>query len=113
MDERTKVTFYHVTLTDNLKEIMERGLRPTIGERSKKMGEQSAIFLFGTEEQAEEAVMNWLGDQFDEEKPLALLQVTIPVNEGIEVVQTEDAEHEFYTTHAIPAKWIKIISKNI
>lgn len=112
MEEPRQVEFYHVTLTDNLSSIMEKGLIPSVGERSKKMGEHAATFLFGNEQDAEDAVTNWLGDQFEEEQQLALLRVTIPVNEGIEVIQTEGADYEFYTKHHIPAKWIQVIDKN-
>ena len=73
-------TRYHVTPVKNLKQILKQGLVPQIGTRSELLGEpQPAIFLFRSILDAEEALMNWLGDEFEDE-PLALLKVNLPLD---------------------------------
>jgi hypothetical protein len=102
--------YYHVTLTDNLKSIMERGLMPSVGERSKKIGEPAAVFLFPSEEDAETAVGSWLGDEVDEDEPLALLRVTVPPE--IKVEQTQGADFDCWSRERIPPECIQIVDKN-
>jgi hypothetical protein len=109
--ENRDSTFYHVTLTENLPSIMEKGLLPTIGDRSKKIGENSCVFLFPTRDEAEQGVDNWLGDEVEEDKALALLEVTLPPE--IEVFQTEGVDWEFYTRVTIPPQCLSILSRNL
>ena len=59
-------TLYHVTEKKNLKSILENGLIPQIGERSKQLNESPAIFLFDSVEKLNDALMNWLGDEFED-----------------------------------------------
>jgi hypothetical protein len=67
---------YHVTPTKNVKSIMRDGLRPQVGKRSKKIpGEANGIFVFNSKSDAEDAVMNWLGDEFGEDEALTLLAI--------------------------------------
>lgn len=73
-----QVTFYHVTPARNVPSILRNGLTPQIGDRSKQISESPAVFLFPSMEDAEDAVGGWLGDEFDDREPLALLRVTIP-----------------------------------
>ena len=69
---------YHVTPTKNLRSIMKNGLRPQIGDRSAKLhGEENGIFLFPTLDDVEDAVSNWLGDEFDEDEDLTLLAIDV------------------------------------
>ena len=69
---------YHVTPTKNLRSIMKNGLRPQIGDRSVKLhGEENGIFLFPTLDDVEDAVSNWLGDEFDEDEDLTLLAIDV------------------------------------
>jgi len=73
----TKKFVYHVTPTKNLKSIAKQGLLPTVGERSSKIaGEKKGIYAFPDKVSAENAVMNWLGDEFDDE-PLTMLKIDI------------------------------------
>lgn len=71
---------------------MQHGLQPQVGERSRSMDDESGIYLFASRDDAEDAVMNWLGDQFDDE-PLTLLRVTIPagayVRQAFEILYRE------------------------
>lgn len=71
--------FYHVTPAANVPAIMRDGLVPRIGDRSAALGEQeAAIYLFPSIEAAEDAIMNWLGDEFEEDEPMTLLRVNLP-----------------------------------
>lgn len=72
--------YFHVTPKSNLARILKTGLLPKIGARSKKLKEPNpAIYLFGSKEDAEEAVMNWLGDEFGD-SALVLLSVSLPTD---------------------------------
>lgn len=70
-------TFYHVTKKENLLSILKKGLLPTIGDRSKKLNEQPAIFLFKSIDELDTALMNWLGDEFDDNEELITLKIDI------------------------------------
>lgn len=75
--EAGPTAFFHVTPTSNLDSIMKQGLIPRVGERSAKVGEKPAIHLFHNWDEVEDAMMNWMGDEFEDE-PLSLLKVTVP-----------------------------------
>lgn len=75
---------YHVTAARHLDTIMEEGLRPRIGERSEVMGEgEAAIYLFTSRTAVDDAVMNWLGDAYEEDDELVVLEVKL--DEGFEI----------------------------
>lgn len=60
---------YHVTPLKNLESIKKHGLLCKIGLRSQKIGEPvSAIYLFPDLGYANDAIANWLGDEFDNER---------------------------------------------
>ncbi len=112
-EEETKLPekVYHVTPTNNLDSIMAAGLRPQVGDRSSKIpGEKSAIFCFADKVSLEDAMMNWLGDEFEEDEELALLEIDTKNLEG-EV--TPNAEFEIAITSLIPPHRIKVLSKNL
>lgn len=70
--------YFHVTPRKNLSTILQQGLIAQIGERSKKAGEKvSAVYLFSTTEDMENAMSNWLGDEFGDEKCI-ILKLDIP-----------------------------------
>lgn len=104
-------TFYHVTLAKNLAEIMQRGLVPSVGKRSKKLREPSAVFLFPTRDSAEDAVSGWLGDEIEEDDSLALLEVILPPE--IEVFKNEQIDWELYTKVVIPPECLSIITRDL
>lgn len=71
-------SMYHVTPTANLPAIKEQGLVPQIGPRSQQLGEATAqVYLFPTLTAAEDALMNWLGEEFDEDEPLTMIAVDV------------------------------------
>ncbi len=101
---------YHVTETKNLENIKNQGLIAQIGQRSLKIKEyKKAVYFFKDIEAVENALENWLGDQFDEDAELALLAVNIPN----EIHIFDGAAFEHYTIKDIEAKNIRVLSTNI
>lgn len=92
---------YHVTPRANLDSICEKGLEPRNGVRSLMLGEsKDAIYLFPSIENMENALSNWLGELFEDEEVLVVLEVDIL---GLDIVQSE-AEYEIlcFETIAVP-----------
>ena len=57
---------YHVTDIENLGSIEETGLVPGIGRLSHKFGEdEERLYFFHDVEDLENALLNWLGEEFD------------------------------------------------
>jgi hypothetical protein len=106
------IQLFHITKTANLKSIMKNGLIPTIGIRSKKIDERSSIYFFQTQEDAENGLMNWLGDEFEEDESLALLKITLPLSFPLKKDPLTDA-WEINSEYPIQARNIEIINRNI
>ena len=71
--------YFHVTETKSLKSILKKGLKPQMGPRSLAIGEdQPKIYLFSKIEELDNALMNWLGEEFEDGWDLAILQVDLP-----------------------------------
>lgn len=89
-------TFYHVARKSDLNSILTGGLEPRIGDRSESLGEDAPrVYLFDSKISAEEGVMSWLGDEFDEEEELVLLSVegsSVRDPEATYVYEDEDEE---------------------
>ena len=103
-------TFYHVTPTKNIRSILKNGLTTSTGPRSKKLND-NGIFLFNDLDTLEDAVTNWLGDEFKEDESLSILKVSLPSD--FKVTQTPNAEYEFSTMKPIPASAIQVYKQNI
>jgi hypothetical protein len=103
-------TLYHVTPTRNVKSILAKGLVPSIGARSSQLETESNLFFFPSKDAAEDALMNWLGDEFPEDEPLALLAVS---SNGLEGKFTQGAEYEYTVSSPVPPQNIKVVSTNI
>jgi len=102
---------YHVTLADNLGSIMSRGLIPQIGDRARKIeGEKPAVYCFPDKVSMEDAVMNWLGDEYDEDDQLALLEIDTT---GLKGQVTDGAQYEVAITDSIPVDNIRILSRDL
>jgi hypothetical protein len=97
--------FFHVTLSANVPSIQAQGLVPQAGERSQQMDDRG-IFLFASLEEAEDAVMNWLGDEFDDDESLTLLKVTLPAGVRVTQVAFETVCHD-----PIPADYIDVVGE--
>lgn len=69
---------YHLTLLKNLDNIKKNGLIPQIGKNSSNFGEEvPAIYFFKDVVSLEDALTNWLGDCFEEEDELIILELNI------------------------------------
>ena len=98
------MTMFHVTPLKNLNSIKKHGLICQIGPRSQEIGEPiSAIYLFPTFDYADDAVMNWLGDEFDDNERLIALPVKISETD---VEKAPDIDYERASLCDIPAKLI-------
>lgn len=87
---------FHVTNAQNLPSILREGLLPHVPQDME--GEPSGVYLFTDFATMGDAVMNWLGDRFDEEDELVLLTLS---SEGVEVFPTE-AGYEVVSYDPIP-----------
>lgn len=97
--------FWHVTQFESVPDILRDGLLPRLGPRSQDAGEtKPGIYLFPSYEAAEDALLNWLGEQFPEDTRLALIKVRLPHDM---VGQLEsDVDYELVSRQAIPAAYI-------
>ena len=70
--------YFHVTRESDLDAILANGLKPQIGPRSKLGGETSSrVYFFVDMDAVENALMNWLGDCFEEHVALVILDVNL------------------------------------
>lgn len=80
-DQGTSCTLFHVTTAAAFEQIRVEGLRPAIRERAAAAGETEAVvYLFPNRVSAEDAVSMWLGDEFDEDEELVLVEVRVPAH---------------------------------
>jgi hypothetical protein len=99
-------TLYHVTPHDNIAGILRDGLLPQIGPRSLIVNETvPAVFCFTNLDEVENAVMNWLGDYFDVEEPLALLRVMLDDSAAVGA----GAGYEVVVLEPIPAEAVSVM----
>lgn len=106
-------TFYHVTPSENTPNILKQGLIPQQGERAKLIGEdEDGIYLFRDVISAKDALMNWLGDEFDEAQELDLLKIMLPVDGDFDLEDDPDM-YEVISRTAIPAENVYLLKKNI
>lgn len=97
---------YHVTPHDNIAGILRDGLVPQLGPRSLIVNETvPAIFCFTDLDEVENALMNWLGDYFDVDEPLALLRVTLDDSAAIGA----GAGYEVVVLEPIPAEAVNVL----
>lgn len=103
----TPSVVYHVTPTKNLPSILKNGLDPTVGPRASQIpGETRAIYVFPDRETTYDAIMNWLGDQFEESEDLALLEINTT---GVRCRVTRFADYELKIVTPVPPENIKVI----
>ena len=105
---------YHVTRAENIGSIMKDGLVPAIGERSEKLGEQTpAVYLFTSLENMDNALWNWLGEEFEEENEAAgfeIERVALEVMLDDSLYIDPDEFYEIEVTDTIPPENIRVMS---
>lgn len=103
-------TVYHVTPTRNLNSILEKGIEPRIGPRSRRLGEKiPGIYCFPTIDDIEDALDNWLFYEFSESTLFALIRIWIPGN----VRSSQEVEWEIILHGAVPSSNIKVLSRDL
>jgi hypothetical protein len=101
---------YHITLTQNVPTILERGLTPSIGPRAESLGESDeGIYLFKTMDDVEAALGNWLGEEFEYEE-LTLLGVTLPPE--TKLIPTT-ADYEVVVRETILPQYIEVLDTEL
>lgn len=101
---------WHITTAESLAAIQLEGLVPAIGPRSQACGEtDAAIYFFDSPEDIANAMDNWLGESFDDDQQIALLEVDLP--QGICVA--EGAGFEVVVLDPIPASAIRVLSADL
>ena len=100
--------YFHVTPKCNLKSILENGLVAQVGERSDILGEKPGIWLFPTFDEMNNALANWLGECFDEDEELVILQLDLP--EDFPIAKEPDSNgsvfYEVCCRKNIPADYV-------
>ena len=72
------IKVWHVTKRSSVSKIMRQGLIPRRGSRSRSANEQqAAIYVFPDSISLEDAMTNWLDDEFADVS-LSLLEITVP-----------------------------------
>lgn len=98
-------TYYHVTLPENVPSILEHGLQPRIGENSSDCGERiPTVFCFPSREYCDEALGQWMGELFDEDEELVILEIKPEKLPG-----RSDVPFEVAFERAIPAEEINCL----
>lgn len=111
--EVTESLYYHVTPAKNVPSIMKNGLVPKIGTRSANFGEADKhVYLFPSKDEMETAMMNWLGDEFDEDEPLAVLAVEVDDNDDTVDRAVDGPTWEYLSVNPIDPKNISVLSLN-
>ncbi len=97
---------FHVTPRFNVPNILREGLVPQIGANSLAAGEiRPGIYLFQNWMAAEDALLNWLGEKF-EDIPLSVLRV----HASEEFLIHEPESFEYICQVSIPPKDIQEIA---
>lgn len=98
-------TVYHVTLRENVAQILEQGLIPQIGSLASACAEvENRTFFFGSTLAIEDALSGWMGEALAHAERLCVLSIEA---EGIEL--KHDADYELYSTTPIPPERISVI----
>lgn len=99
LNEALNQPLFHVTRKKNVPSIRKKGIIPKV---PVDMADQKAVYLFIDKKSLEDAVMNWLGDRFDEEEELVILTIN---PDGLNI-HPSDASYEVMTFEVIPPQAI-------
>lgn len=101
------IKYYHVTPYQNIDSIMQNGIIPQIGPLSKKLREpHPAVFLFNDIISAEEAIMNWYGNEFSEDTKFAMIHINLPINQHTNLTYDGRVGYECQYHGIIDSRWI-------
>ena len=81
--------YYHITRTENVHSIVPpNGIGLIPATPTDMEGEAKGVYLFRSIDEAEDALMGWLGERFSEDDPLTLLRVD---SAGVGELDTDSA----------------------
>ncbi len=103
-------SYYHITPAENVPSIMKNGLLPATPD---DMQDTEGIYLFKNRTEAEDALMNWLGDRFSEEQKLTLLKVDPRGVSRDPKVDNSAAGFEIISVSKIDPQFISVEQKDI
>jgi hypothetical protein len=99
---------YHLTPARLVARILREGLAPRVGPRARRIRETvPAIYFFGSTDDLDAGLEQWLELEFDDETPLALLEVDLPAH-----CRWERVAFEIQVYDPIPPTAIRVISRN-
>ena len=113
--------FYHVTLTENVKSILQHGLIPQTGRNSEQIGDYG-IFLFDSEQSMEDALGSWLGEEYEDmadelgvdiaDIDCTALKISLPSEFPITpAFEDQDTSTEWVSTEPIPPLYISVFKE--
>ena len=104
------MSLFHVTSRENLPNILKDGLTPRLGERASACGESvPAVFVFVDRPSCEDALSSWLGDAFDENDVLAVLEL-----DHTPTTFRQDVDYELAILEPISAQAIvEVLDENL
>ena len=99
-------TYYHVTTPEGLEGIKQRGLVPQVGDRSRALGEENpGVYLFPSRDDRDNALGNWLGDEFEDHDTLHSLEVDLPHDWPLD----SSVDYERVSRQPIPFSHVKSV----
>lgn len=105
-----EVKVWHVTPKTMVGRILRQGLLPKVGPRSRSAKETlPAIYVFPDFLALEDGISNWLGDAFDENTALSVLELTVPRD----WLHQDAVRYECTITQPVPAERIKLLIPDI
>lgn len=100
---------WHVTPTKNIFDILEQGLVPAIGPRSEEIGEdEPQIYVFTDPVTMEDAICNWLGEAFEEDEELSIIELDIAPER---LVIPEDLYEAYILETVEPSCIVRIVAE--
>ncbi len=105
-------TLFHVTpWAVWSKSISKVGLKPLVQKRGKYADDpkQGRVYLFEDIATAQDAMVNWLVDEFPDVRWFALLSVSIP--ESVEIFEDPEIAGSYYVTEGVPKRGIHLVEK--
>jgi len=92
---------YHVTTKKHWNSIKRNGLKMAVPQDME--GEEIGVYLFRNMNDVEDALMNWLGDRFDEDEELIVIKVN---GIYVDTVSSDAADYEVIAKNDIPKQAI-------
>lgn len=98
--------YYHVTYKKKLPSIMSRGLIPSEPTENTDV---RGVYLFKSQEDAKEALVNWLGERYRENEDLVLLEIRACDVTAISI--KDAADYEIIATNVISPDYIEVAAE--